>query len=527
VEVRVPPFAAVQIMAGVRHGRGTPPAVVETDAITWLALADGSLSWPGALETGRLHASGQRSDLSALLPILPILPVLPDEASSPADAVRRVLPQVRADLEALVRMPSVSADPGAVAEVERSAQAVADLAREVGFTDVSILRAAGGAPAVVARIPAPPGQPTVLLYAHHDVQPAGPVADWQSPPFEPTERDGRLYGRGAADDKAGVAAHLAVVRAFDGRPPVGVTLFIEGEEEIGSPTLAAFIAEHKELLTAEVIVLADSTNLTVGQPALTTSLRGIADCVVEVRTLDHAVHSGMFGGPVPDALTVLTRLLATLHDTDGNVAVAGIVGTAAAAGVDYPEDRLREESGLLDGVQLIGDGPIAARMWSKPSITILAIDAPAVADASNTLVPMARAKVSLRVPPGADTDACLAALHAHLVARVEWGAHVAVSDGHVGAPGVIDATGPVYDAARAAFAAAWGVEPVDIGVGGSIPFVAAFAESFPGASILVTGVEDPDTRAHGANESLHLGEFEKVCVAETLLVAKLAVPAAH
>jgi acetylornithine deacetylase/succinyl-diaminopimelate desuccinylase-like protein len=438
------------------------------------------------------------------------------------DAVRRILPQVRADLEALVRMPSVSADPSAVDEVERSAAAVADLAREVGFTDVRILRAAGGAPAVVARIPAPPGQPTVLLYAHHDVQPTGPVADWSSPPYEPTERDGRLYGRGAADDKAGVAAHLAVVRAFDGKPPIGVTLFIEGEEEIGSPTLAAFITAHKDLLTSDVIVLADSTNLSVGQPALTTTLRGIADCVVEVRTLDHAVHSGMFGGPVPDALTVLTRLLATLHDADGNVAVAGVLGTVAAADVDYPEDRLRAESGLLDGVSLIGDGPIAARMWSKPAISILAVDAPTVADASNTLVPVARAKVSLRVPPGADADVCLAALRAHLVEHVEWGAHLEISDTHVGQPGAIDATGPAYDAARAAFAAAWGVDPVDIGVGGSIPFVAAFAESFPQASILVTGVEDPDTRAHGADESLHLGEFEKVCVAETLLVSKLA-----
>lgn len=528
VEVRVPPFAAVQIMAGVRHGRGTPPAVVETDARTWLALADGSLSWHGALETGRLHASGQRSDLSALLPILPDLPEpakdqpMTDPADPLVDAVRRVLPQVRAGLETLVRIRSVSADPAAAGELELSARAVADLARAVGFTDISILSSAGGAPAVVARIPAPPGQPTVLLYAHHDVQPTGPAAAWLSPPFAPTERDGRLYGRGSADDKAGIAAHLAVVRAFDGTPPIGVTLFVEGEEEIGSPTLAAFIADHGDLLTADVIVLADSTNLTVGQPALTTTLRGLADCVVEVRTLDHAVHSGMFGGPVPDALTVLTRLLATLHDADGNVAVAGIVGTVAAADVDYPEARLREESGLLEGVQLIGNGPIAARMWSKPAISILAIDAPTVAEASNTLVPVARAKVSLRVPPGADAKLCLAALEDHLVAHVEWGATIEISDTHVGQPGVIDATGPVYDAARSAFSAAWGVEPVDIGVGGSIPFVAAFAQSFPGASILVTGVEDPDTRAHGANESLHLGEFENVCVAETLLVAKLA-----
>jgi len=528
VEVRVPPFAAVQIMAGVRHGRGTPPAVVETDALTWLALADGSLGWPAALQTGRLHASGQRSDLSVLLPILPELPdptedlAMTTPAQPLADAIRRVLPQVRADLEALVRIPSVSADPAAAGEVERSAAAVAHLARTVGFTDVSILTASGGAPAVVARIPAPPGQPTVLLYAHHDVQPTGPVATWDSPPYEPTERDGRLYGRGAADDKAGVAAHLAVVRAFDGTPPIGVTLFVEGEEEIGSPTLAAFINQYADLLTSDVIVLADSTNLTVGQPSLTTTLRGLADCVVEVRTLDHAVHSGAFGGPVPDALTVLTRLLATLHDADGNVAVAGVVGTVAAADVDYPEDRLRAESGLLDGVRLIGNGPIAARMWSKPAISILAVDAPTVAEASNTLIPVARAKVSLRVPPGADAELCLAALQAHLLEHVEWGAHLEISDTHVGQPGVVDATGPVYDAARAAFVEAWGVAPVDIGVGGSIPFVAAFARSFPGASILVTGVEDPDTRAHGANESLHLHEFENVCIAETLLVAKLA-----
>ncbi len=439
-------------------------------------------------------------------------------------AVHAALPQVRADLETLVRIPSVSADPGATAEVGRSAQAVADLARATGFDEVDILSAGGGAPAVIARIPAPAGRPTVLLYAHHDVQPTGPLSAWTSPPYEPAERDGRLYGRGAADDKAGVAAHLAAVRAFDGHPPVGVTLFVEGEEEIGSPTLEAFLAEHRHLLVADAIVLADSMNLAVGQPSLTTTLRGIADCVVEVATLDHAVHSGMFGGPVPDALTVLTRLLATLHDDAGNVAVEGIAGHVTAADVDYPEDRLRAEAGVLDGVRLIGTGPLAARMWSKPSISVLAIDAPSVVDASNTLVPAARAKVSLRVPPGADAQAALAALHAHLVRHVEWGARITVTDGHVGEPGVIDATGPVYDAARSAFAEAWGVQPVDIGVGGSIPFVAAFAGAFPAASVLVTGVEDPDTRAHGADESLHLGDFERVCLAEALLLEKLARP---
>jgi acetylornithine deacetylase/succinyl-diaminopimelate desuccinylase-like protein len=441
-------------------------------------------------------------------------------------AVRQVLPQVRADLESLVRIPSVSADPNAADEVARSAQAVADLAGEVGFDDVRIVRATTAegvesAPAVIARIPAPAGSPTVLLYAHPDVQPTGAVDAWQSAPFEPTERNGRLFGRGAADDKAGVAAHIAAVRAFAGRPPVGVTLFVEVEEEIGSPTLEAFLAEHRDLLTADVIVLADSSNLEIGQPSLTTTLRGLVDCVVEVATLHHAVHSGMYGGPVPDALTALSRLLATLHDDNGDVAVAGLT-TAGPASVDYPEDRLRTEAGVLPGVELVGSGGVAERMWHKPSISVLAIDAPRVADASNTLLPSARAKVSMRIAPGQDEHAALAALSAHLREHAPWGARVTVTDGSTGAPGRIDATGPVYDAARAAFERAWGVPPIDIGVGGTIPFVAAFTDAFPDAAILVTGVEDPDTRAHGANESLHLAEFERVCIAEASLLSALA-----
>lgn len=437
-----------------------------------------------------------------------------------AQAVRTVLSQVRADLESLVRIPSVSADPSATAEVARSAQAVAEMARDVGFGDVRIVDVDGGAPAVVARIPAPAGMPTVLLYAHHDVQPTGATEDWDSPPFEPAERAGRLYGRGAADDKAGIAAHLAAVRAFDGHPPVGVTLFVEGEEEVGSPTLEAFLARYRDLLVADVIVLADSTNLKIGQPSLTTTLRGLAECVVEVRTLDHAVHSGMFGGPVPDALTVLARLLATLHDDAGDVAIAGLTD-AGGSELDYPEDRLRSEGGVLPDVRLTGTGGIAERLWHKPAISVLAIDAPRVADASNTLVPVARAKVSVRLAPGQDEHAALAALTEHLRTHVSWGAQVRVSDGRAAAPGRIDATGPVYDAARVAFEDAWGVPPVDIGVGGTIPFVAAFAAAFPAAAILVTGVEDPNTRAHGANESLHLGEFERVCIAEASLLAGL------
>ncbi len=261
---------------------------------------------------------------------------------------------MRRDLEELVRIESVWADPDRRDEVHRSARAVADLLSQAGFDDVRIV-SEGGAPAVIARYPAPPGAPTVLLYAHHDVQPEGDRGQWVSPPFEPAERGGRLYGRGTADDKAGIATHVAAFRAHGGRPPVGVTVFVEGEEESGSPSLGRLLAAHRDALAADVIVIADSDNWSTDIPALTVSLRGMADCVVEVATLDHGLHSGLWGGVVPDALTVLVRLLASLHDDDGNVAVAGMHESTAAR-VDYPAGRVRAESGLLDGVSEIGTG---------------------------------------------------------------------------------------------------------------------------------------------------------------------------
>src|SRR3954454_6747325 len=272
-------------------------------------------------------------------------------------ALRDVMPSVRADLEALVRIPSVSADPARRDEVQRSAQATADLFRAEGFDDVQILTAGQGAPAVVARRPAPAGAPTVLLYAHHDVQPVGDPADWDSDPFEPTERGDRLYGRGAADDKAGIAAHLAAIRAHGADLPVGITVLVEGEEEVGSPTLEDFLSQYQDLLAADVIVIADSGNWDIGEPALTTSLRGLVRADIEVRTLRHAVHSGMWGGLVPDALMTLSRLIASLHDDAGNVAVEGLVD-GPAADVDYPVDRVRSESGITDGVDLIGSGSV-------------------------------------------------------------------------------------------------------------------------------------------------------------------------
>jgi acetylornithine deacetylase/succinyl-diaminopimelate desuccinylase-like protein len=435
-------------------------------------------------------------------------------------AIEREMPGVRADLERLVRIPGIAFEGFDHSEVDRSAAAVADLARGCGL-DVQVVRA-GGQPAVIGRRAAPPGAPTVLLYAHHDVQPVGDLSLWQTDPYEPDERDGRLYGRGVADDKAGVMAHVAALRAFGDALPVGVVLFVEGEEEYGSASLSRLLTEYREGLAADVIVLADSMNWDIGTPALTTSLRGAVGCHVEVRTLSHAVHSGLFGGPLPDALTVLCRLISTLHDDAGDVAVDGLLQSSATTQVDYPEERLRADSGVLDEVTLTGTGPLADRLWHKPSLSVVGLDAPPTAGAPFALVPSARAKLALRLAPGDDPQEAYAALVAHLRKHTPWGAQVS-TELEISVPShLIDASGPVYDAARDAFRTAWdGTGPVDIGVGGGIPFVAVFRELFPSTVVLITGVEDPHTQAHAPNESLHLGEFARVCLAEALLMANL------
>jgi acetylornithine deacetylase/succinyl-diaminopimelate desuccinylase-like protein len=431
------------------------------------------------------------------------------------------MPGVRADLERLVRIPGIAFAGFDHSHVERSAEAVAELLRGAGVPDVRIVRK-GGQPAVIGRRPAPPGAPTVLLYAHHDVQPVGDLAQWTSDPFEAVERDGRLYARGVSDDKAGIMAHVAALRAFGDDLPVGVVLFIEGEEEYGSESLEDLLREYREDIAADVIVIADSGNWDIGQPALTTGLRGIVNGFVEVRVLTKAVHSGQFGGAVPDALISLSRLIASLHDDNGDVAVEGLLSTPSAP-LDYPEQRFREEAGMLDGVRFVGTGRLVERLWSRPAVSILGIDAPPTAGAPNALVPVAKAKFSVRIAPGDSAQRAYDAVVDHLRRHTPWGVQVSIELEQLGEPCVIDATGPAYDAARDAFTAAWdGAKPVDMGIGGSIPFIATFQELFPKAAILVTGVEDPETGAHGPNESLHLGEFERVCIAEALLLSKVA-----
>jgi acetylornithine deacetylase/succinyl-diaminopimelate desuccinylase-like protein len=429
--------------------------------------------------------------------------------------------KVRQDLERLIRIPSVSFPGFDPAEVHRSAEVTAEILEASGAQGVRLLDVREAHPAVFGECPGTADGPTVLLYAHHDVQPPGNEADWDSPPFEPTERDGRLFGRGSCDDKAGIALHQSALLAFEGRPPVDVKVFIEGEEEQGSPNLEPFLEQHAEDLGADVIVLADATNWRVGVPGLTTKLRGLVDCVVEVRTLEHAVHSGMYGGPLPDALTALSRILATLHDDQGNVAVEDLASSSHHP-LDLTEDEYRTQAGAVEGLETIGEGELTERLWTRPALSVLGIDAPSVHEAANILVPVARAKVSLRLPPGQEPGPAMDALVRHLDSKAPWGVKVTVTRGASAWPFEVHADGPVFDAARSAFREAWGTDSVDIGAGGTIPFVKAFADAFPDSSILLTGVEDPDGRAHGANESLLLEDFGKVCLAEALLLRNLA-----
>ena len=431
------------------------------------------------------------------------------------------LPGLIRDLESLVRIQSVSADPERLGEVEESARQTARLLAAEGV-QAEIVRAYDGAPpAVIGERAGPQGAPVVLLYAHHDVQPENDPADWDSPPFEPTVRGDRLYGRGTADDKAGIVVHVGALRALGADLPVTVRFFIEGEEEVASGTLPDLLRQYAGRLAADVIVIADAGNWDIGVPALTTSLRGLIRVDVEVRTLTHAVHSGMWGGLVPDAIMALTKLLATLWTEDGSPAVAGLV-SAPAADVDYPEERLRAESGAAPGTRWIGTGSVVERLWSRPAITVTGFDAPKVAGASNTLVPAARARITVRLAPGDTSANAVARLEEHLAKNVPWGAQLTATLADAGEPTVLPTTGRAYDAARSALAEAWdGTAPVDMGVGGSIPFIAEFLQMFPGASILVTGVEDPDTRAHGPNEGLHLPEFERCVLAEALLLRRL------
>lgn len=435
-------------------------------------------------------------------------------------AVEEDAPRIRDELEQLIRIPSVSAPGYPASEVRRSAEVVARMMENSGLTGVRLLEIEGAHPAIYGEMSGPPGAPTVLLYAHHDVQPPGPDAQWDTTPFEPFERNGRLFGRGSADDKAGIVLHLASIRALRNNLPVTIKVFIEGEEEIGSAHLVDFLNEYTELLSSDAIVIGDAGNWRIGTPTLTTSLRGLVDCKVTIRTLRYAVHSGSFGGTYPDANTALARVLASLHHDDGSVAVEGLVEYESAP-LDLTEAELIEQMLPVDGLRLIGDGSLTSRLWTKPSISVLAIDSVPISEAINQLVPEASAKVSLRIAPGQDPAHAMDALVSHLEAAVPWGAEIDVEHGAMGAAIDLKTEGDAYDAYRQGMRAGYAAEPVETGMGGSIPFVAAFSEIYPDAAVLLIGVADPTSRYHGPNESVELADISSATIAQAIALIHL------
>lgn len=438
-----------------------------------------------------------------------------------AGAVSRVMPGVLDDLKSLVRIPSV-AFPGFASEpVLAAAEATADVLRRSGLEDVRLLDIPGGYPAVFGEIPAPPGAPTLTLYAHYDVQPAPIEQGWDHDPFDPIEHDGRIHGRGAADDKSGIAIHAGTLRAFGGRPPVGVKVIIEGEEETISH-LHAFVEANPAMFDCDAFLVADMGNLAVGEPALTTTLRGEASCIVRLSTLDHPLHSGQFGGPGPDALIALIRLLATLHDDAGNVTVPGLT-SFEWEGPEYPEDTYRAAAAVHDGVALLGEGPMNSRLWSRPSLNVIGIDAPSVQGGSNLLIHEARARLSLRTVPGSDSVRELQTLMDHVVATAPWGARVECERVKTGQPFVCPTDGRVFAAAERAMSVAFSTPAARIGCGATIPLLKTLQDAVPTAEFILWGAEDiAASRIHGSNESVDPKEIERLILTQATLMSELA-----
>jgi acetylornithine deacetylase/succinyl-diaminopimelate desuccinylase-like protein len=437
-------------------------------------------------------------------------------------AVAASMPHLKQTLFDLVRMESVSADGHDPAPVRAAAERIRDMIAASGFQNARVLESSKGHPAVFGEIPAPPGAPTFLLYAHYDVQPPGPIEEWETGPFEPFEKGGRIYGRGASDDKSGVVMHLGAVGAHGDDLPVGVQLFFEGEEEAGSVGLPEILDKHSDLIKPDVIVVGDGGNWQVGVPGMLTSLRGVVAVKLELRTLRSAVHSGQYGGVVPDALMALARLLATLHNDDGTVAVKGLVDEEREDAQPVPEEMARALTGAVDGLELIGIGSLPSRLWSRPAISILAIDAPPVAEAINQLVPVARAKVSLRIAPGQDAAEALDALKAHLAAHVPWGASLDFYYEEMGEATTLDTDNSVVTAWKQAFEEAYGKETVEMGAGGSIPFIATLQRLYPNAPIVVVGCGDPTSAIHAPNESQDVGDIERAVLSEAIAFRLIA-----
>jgi acetylornithine deacetylase/succinyl-diaminopimelate desuccinylase-like protein len=433
---------------------------------------------------------------------------------------RALMPEVIRDLKGLIRFPSVAFSGYPKEPVIAMAGATVGLLRQYGLSDARLIEIPGGYPVVYGEIPAPLGKPTILMYAHYDVQPAKKEDGWATDPWEPEEKGGRLYGRGAADDKSGIMMIAASIRIFEGKPPVGLKVVIEGEEETTSH-IEDFAAANPDLFSCDAFIIADNGNLSVGEPALTTTLRGEVSCIVDVRTLDHAVHSGMFGGAAPDALIALIKILATLHDATGDVAIPGLRSDASRNG-EYPSGSYRESAGVIEGVDLIGTGPIRDRLWSRPSINVIGIDAPSIREAANILIPRASAAISMRIAPDADPRHELQVLMDYLREAAPWNVCIDVRQASHSAGFTCPTGGPGYMAAKRALETAFGQPVLEKGTGGSIPLVNVLHEIVSHAEFILWGAEDAaGSCIHGTNESVNIGDLERIITAQSLLLLLL------
>ncbi|MFF3643440.1 dipeptidase [Streptomyces sp. NPDC002564] len=443
-----------------------------------------------------------------------------------AETVASLMPKAKAELTELVAFKSVADfDQFPKSESEAAANWVADSLRAEGFQDVALLDTPDGTQSVYGFLPGPEGAPTVLLYAHYDVQPPLDEAAWATPPFELTERDGRWYGRGSADCKGGVIMHLLALRALkaDGGVPVNVKVIAEGSEEQGTGGLERYAEEHPELLTADTIVIGDAGNFRVGLPTVTSTLRGMTLVRLSIDTLEGNLHSGQFGGAAPDALAALVRVLDSLRAEDGSTTVDGLTSDAVWDGLQYEEDAFRKDAKVLDGARLIGEGTVADRIWARPAVTVLGIDCPPVVGATPSVQAGARALISLRVPPGVDAAEATKLLQAHLEAHTPWGARVRTEQIGQGQPFRADTSSPAYAAMAEAMSEAYpGEEMQYAGQGGSIPLCNTLSTLYPRAEILLIGLSEPEAQIHAVNESVSPEELERLSVAEALFLQKYA-----
>lgn len=458
----------------------------------------------------------------------------------PGQYLKKNFPEYLEDLKTLVRIPSVSFSGFPAAEVRRSADAVAALMKKRGLENVQILEVEGAHPYVYGERLRAPGKPTLLLYAHHDVQPPGREELWKTPPFEPTLKPGpggdRLYARGSADDKAGVVIHTSAIDAYlrtVDELPVNVKIVIEGEEEIGSTHLSKFLQTYRKKLDADVLVLTDTTNFDCGVPALTVALRGLVECEVEVRALSKTIHSGMWGGPVPDPAMALTKMLSGLTDENGCIAVPGVLDQVRPISdreaeefkkLPYQEADFRKQAGMVACAELLSHPEVSpiVQVWRLPSLTVNAIQASSRKQAGNIINDAAWAKVTIRVVADMDPKKVYEQLQSFLRSRVPWGLEVTFKSEAANGAWSTEASGPAFEAAHAALEKGYGKPPFKIGCGGSIPFVKPFAEALGGAPALLIGVEDPYTDAHGENESLLVSDLEKAMLGQIYLFAEIA-----